>query len=233
MHPESPWRAFLLSLVAICLLSACASSSSGLVDSLKYAGSGWFGGSNDVSVKLAPGIRYLRVVSGGRVNYLALGYSDPQSMHGGQPDIEVWYSARRETLRLMDGHLVSAAGLPAEWLDARFESRPGWTTVGIRPQEFLRERDVMPGHRFRIQDRISIVQVQPPAETDLRGVDASSLAWFMETLAATTGDPLPPAYFGVRMGIPNPEVVYTYQCISESLCFSTQQWPPTDIVRKR
>lgn len=231
MHSETQPRTLLMCCIAALVLSACASSSSGLVDSLKYAGSSWFG--NDVAVTLIPGFRYLRVVSGKRVNYLVLGYADLMSSDAGREEVEVWYSARRETLRLLDGHLVGAVGLPAEWLDARFESRPKWAMVGSERTEFLRERDVMPGHRFRIRDKVAIVRTQAPAETDLQGVKASALAWFEETIATTTGDTLPPAYFGVRMDTSRPRVEYSYQCISAQLCFSAQQWPPPEIPDTR
>lgn len=218
----------LLALVVV--LSACASSTSGLVDTLKYAGDRWAGDGSAKPPELRSGFRYLKVVANGEVSYLALGYLDPPPDGQDRSWVEVWYTTSGQSLRLKDGRLVGTAGLPTDWLDVRVDRAPDWSGIGGNGVEFERERDVMPGYRFRIRDRLRIRPVLPPATSDLIGIDKAGLLWFEETLESTTGDELPPAYFGVGPGLGGGRVVYSFQCVSAKLCLSTQSWPPDSVA---
>lgn len=221
---------FAGAIALVVVLSACASSSSGLVDTLKYAGDRWAGDGRAKPPELRGGFRYLKVVANGEVSYLALGYLDPPPVQSGPSSVEVWYSASGQSLRLKDGRLAGTAGLPTDWLDVRMERAPDWSAVGREGVEFERERDVMPGYRYRIRDQLRVRPVLPPETTDLIGVDKASLLWYEETVESSTGGGLPPAYFGVIPGFGSARVVYSFQCVAADLCLSTQSWPPDSIA---
>ena len=60
---------------------------------------------------LNPKVSYIRVTVGKQVAFLVLGFFD-SDRHG---QVEVWYSGRREAIRLQDGRLIEAVGLATEW----------------------------------------------------------------------------------------------------------------------
>ena len=217
-------------MLVVVLLSACASSTSGLLKTLKYAGDRWAGDGQVKPPDLRSGFRYLKVVVYGEASYLALGYLDPPPDRRDRSLVEVWYSMTGQSLRLKDGRLVGTAGLATDWLDVRLDRAPDWNGIDGNGVDYERERDVMPGYRFRIRDRLRIRPVLPPATTDLVDVDKADLLWFEETVEATTGDGLPRAYFGVLPGLGNWRVVYSFQCVSADFCLSTQSWPPESIA---
>ncbi len=218
-HPHLRRRMPWLLLTLALLLQGCQSySDSPALDTLRAA---LFPEPDVGSAALAPDLSYLRVVSGKRVAYVALGYVDPHPNGG----IEVWYSASREVLRLQNGRVVGLTGSYTEWQRVLLPRLPLWSELlrSRQPLEWQRERDVMPGHRFGVQDRLLLRPTAAPPRSNLAQLDSARLAWFEERLLdAHPEDQLPSARYAVDAA--SGQVVYGEQCLSTSLCISWQRW---------
>lgn len=186
--------------------------------------------------RLNPDYRYLRVTLEGRVAFLALGNVDRNAAG----PIEVWYSAEKEVLRLQNGRLVGATGLPTEWREVVLPSLPSWSEIaGARqPFHWSRLRDVMPGYRYGLRDSLALRVSAAPGKTALVGVDAGSLTWFEEIREAPAAagflaafqpaskddQALPAARYAVDLRVGRGIVVYGEQCLARELCFTWQHW---------
>jgi hypothetical protein len=174
---------------------------------------------------LNPRYRYLRVTVAGRTALLVLG--DMDEHRNGQ--VEVWYSAQREVLRIQNGRIAGVTGLRTEWRSVSMPAMPAWSTLAsaARQHHWIRIRDVMPGYRFGVRDALILSRISTPAQSALQGLDPAQLAWFEER---HRGDPtselwLPPARYAVQIGEGRETVVYGEQCIARDLCFTWQRWP--------
>ncbi len=169
---------------------------------------------------LNPDLKYLRVQIDEREVFMALGYVDPT------PDgpVEVWYSADADVLRLRDGRVVSAImKTGTNWLSVSFSHLPDWDRVGEQA-EFERTRDVSPGYRYGIHEKMLIRRIEPPKDAQLKTIPLSSLTWFEETVQGEAA--ARPARYAVRLDSPGAhQVVYAEQCLSGEYCFSWQDWP--------
>ena len=201
-------------LLVACLLSPVAltgcQSGQGhpALDMLKIA---FVGAPQPDGTLLDPRFSYLRVTAGKQVAFLALGYVDPHP----QGDIEVYYSANREVLRLQQGRLVDVP----PWNDVLTQQRAMvWTRV----------RDVMPGYRFNIEDRLALQAIAPPGQSSMVGADPASLRWFEERRIAADGDASAdggrPARYALEVSSGFVNVVYGEQCLSADLCMAWQRW---------
>ncbi len=186
-----------------------------------------------VGVTLNPALRYLRVTIDGQVSLFVLGELDASTDSNTRAPTEVWYSAEREVLRLRDGRVMGVAGFTPEWRNVELRGAPAWAQLaGLNDAvAYSRLRDVMPGYRYGIDDALSIRRTLPPARSQLVGVDATSLAWFEETMAgkasSNAGDTaLPAARYAVELRAGQAAVVYGEQCLARDVCFTWQRWPP-------
>lgn len=205
--------------LAICL-TGCAvePASQALVDAFHFIRAD--SSSNKTAPKLNPDFKYLRVQIDQREVFMALGYVD--SHPDGQ--VEVWYSASAEVLRLRDGRLVGATmNMGTDWLTVSFTNLPRWEQVGVQAS-FERSRDISPGYQYGIRERMLIQRIPQPDDSQLQLIPASSLTWFEESAAGTGG--LPPVRYGVSMAGAVPQVMYAEQCLSSDFCFSWQRWTP-------
>ena len=224
--------AAVLALVAA--ISGCSSSGNAILQTLPYA----YGRNPGVdNARLNPNFQYLRVTVSGRVALLALGDVDKHP----QGPIEVWYSAEREVLRLQNGRLAGAVGLTTEWRNVILPDLPSWSdSAGAdRSFEWIRTRDVMPGYRFGVTEKLALRVVAAPAKSELRGLDPQTLTWFEERVEAESGGgfpavlgkvagaaaPLPASRYAVDFQGERETVVYGEQCLAAELCFSWQRWP--------
>ena len=144
--------------------------------------------------------------------------------------VEVWYSAGRQVLRLESGRIASTAGLPVDWQEVRTSPKPTWSQVVLGPQTYWRTRDVMPGQRRGIVERVTVQRAdQPPSSWRAAEHPGSeNWIWFEEKAqlwglqagtapAVGAADALPDAWFAVE-SLPQGEVVYSRQCLSARLC---------------
>ena len=230
--PNVKVRALAAVFSLVAALAGCSSAGNAIVQTLPYA----YGRNPGVdNARLDPNFRYLRVTVRGRVALLALGYIDSHP----QGTIEVWYSAEREVLRLQDGRLVGAVGLTTEWRNVTLPELPAWSAAARDNQAFLwtRARDVMPGYRFGVKDKLELRAIEAPRRSALQGMDAQGLTWFEERaepevvagLSAVFGIDadalLPPARYAVDLRGGQETVVYGEQCLAVDLCFTWQRWP--------
>lgn len=217
----------LCCVFATLFLAACSTETGGgaTFESARFVADRIVGKSAEPSLVFNPAYRYMRVTQGDSVAYLVLGYVDPLQ----EGPVEVWYSAKREVVRLAQGRILGTTGLTSDWRRVRAEDVPSWDTLLRGPGEarYRRWRDVMPGYHFNIDDRVHVVRLSSYAPVALRGRPAATLTWFEErddTLSAGA-DPLPPARFGVARdedGLVS--VVYSEQCLSADVCYTFERW---------
>ena len=200
------------------LLAGCADSTSAFLQTFQQM---WRGSASADDAAIDPRYRYLRVTLEGRVAVLALGFLDA---HPRGP-IEVWYSSGREVLRLQNGRLIGASGMPVEWREVRLPDLPPWPALAAagKPYSWERVRDVMPGYRYGVRDALTLSVAPAPPASDLRGMDPQRLVWFEERAdpGAAGIEALPPARYAVE----GETAVYGEQCIAPNWCFSWQRWP--------
>jgi len=177
--------------------------------------------SEDVSThhKLNPDVKYLRVQVGERELLMVLGYVDAT------PDgpVQVWYDSDRDVLRLREGRVVGAmikSGV--SWLSVTFNGLPAWNEVHDQAS-YVRIRDVSPGYRYGIKEKMLIRAISAPDDTQLKDIPTSSLTWFEETVPADA-EALPARYALSDEGGTR-RVIYAEQCLSSEFCFSWQYWP--------
>lgn len=227
-------RVLVAALSSAAVLLGCSAGGNAILQTLPYA----YKRSPGVDdAKLNPNFHYLRVTTGGRVALLALGELDRDE----RGQIEVWYSAEREVLRLQNGRLVGAVGLTTEWRNVALPELPSWSAAARNAHGFrwTRARDVMPGYRFGVKDVLALRVIATPQRSALRGLDPDGLAWFEERVVPETvarrsaifgdrigvDDTLPPARFAVDVSGARDTVVYGEQCLAADLCFTWQRWP--------
>jgi hypothetical protein len=176
------------------------------------------------AARLDPRLRYLRVSADRGTALLVLGYVEPHP----QGPIEVWYSAQREVIKLQHGRLVGALGLNTEWRRVALPDLPDWSALvgSAQPYPWTRTRDVMPGYRYGVRDRLTLWQAPAPATSQLVGIDPATLVWFEETAAPEAGEPpLPPARYALDPRATGEPVVYGEACLAPDLCIAWQRWP--------
>lgn len=184
------------------------------------------GGHRDVPTQLAPQFRYLRVqLNGGQPSLMVLGYLDPSP----QGEVEVWYSAQSEVIKLRSGRIVATQGLGVDWSAVRFpQAPPAWDELGLSGAIFERERDELPGYRFGVRDRIVLEPVAFPKAlalpVSLSEHVARRYSWFAETAWQADGTVIR-SWFALGYPDSLPAIVYSEQCLTVNLCLRMQRWP--------
>lgn len=186
-----------------------------------------------MAARLNPALTYLYLAETGRAPvFLALGYIDP-----GEPPTLVWYSAELEVLRTRSGRLVGLSGAPDGPSAVRFEPGfPTWSAaLGASGAGLGFERiwDFPLRYRFGQVDRVQMSAVawqQVPPEllrhvrSSLGSSAYSQWQWFQESSTL-----MPSAWFAVALVAGQPQVVYSYQCLSPQRCFHLAPWPIAQI----
>ena len=225
-------RFLCLSAAIAVALSGCASGTNPGAAVLAAVLSDKLGGVDPLAIPSNPNpaYRYLRVeVAGRSAALLVLGYLDSDA----QGEIEVWYSARQEVIKTQNGRIVGTAGLELDWRGFRYTSAPpAWTAVPTEGSTYERSRDVFPGYRYGISERIALKPWANMPPVTLSAALPPDLAqrqkWFRESVVGSATSALPPAWFawGVHQG--QATVVYSEQCLSASLCLRLLRWPLPD-----
>lgn len=224
------WRC--LPIFVSSLLVGCAVGTAPLSDALSALAAQAFDASNTsiVGAKLNPAYRYLRVDVPGRASaLLVLGYIDKHPLG----EIEVWYSATGEVIKIQNGRIVGSSGLEHDWRIVRYApAPPPWSAVPAQGISYERQHDEMPGYRYAISETVTLQPWTglPPAAAQMPSANATAAgaAWFREEAHSSSGASLPPAWFawGVQQG--QPAVVYSKQCLTNTFCLQLQPWPPTE-----
>lgn len=210
------------SLGVVLGVSACASDRSTSIDAV----GDWFASSplNEASLQFNPRLRYLRAQADGQdAAYLVLGYVDD---FGGRR-LETWYSASRETVQVLDGRVVTSAGLPVNLTTIDVGALPVWPAVGSAVH-YVSQRD-HPDKGFGWRSRremgsIDFAQVPRLVYRHVRtdGPEPllpSSWLWFRDR-EMSGEDELWAAF------APTGLWMFTRQCLSANYCLSLQPWPP-------
>jgi len=174
----------------------------------------------------------LRVSNAGSDSFLVLGDVD----QGPAGPLQVWYSAGRQVLRLQQGRVAGSAGLTVDWAAVDWQGLPAtWSAAGAVPLQYLRVRDVMPGHWAGVRERVTLARTAAPAHLALPGItEAEWRRWVWFTEEATPVDAggrplrggvrLPPALYAVDLGQPGEPVLYSRQCLAPDFCLEIQPW---------
>ncbi len=207
----------ILLIAALTAIAGCSSSSSAFLQTLKQLMSR--DSTSADAFKTDPRYRYLRVTHEGGVSIVVLGALE----NGPRGQIEVYYSADGALLRLQNGRLVGSTGLLPEWRSVELPELPSWSTLAAegKPLHWERVRDVMPGYRYGVRDKLVLSSATAPRSSGLVGVDAQKLNWFVERTEASTDERLPPARYATQGNM----VVYSEQCVSARNCLKWQRWP--------
>src|SRR4029079_13308433 len=104
------------------------------------------------AAKLDPRYRYLRLTHEHGVALLLLNFVDS---HPNGP-VEIWYSGDAQVFRLQNGRLAGNTRLEPEWRSVALPKFPEWSALAhqTQPLPWERLRDVMPGYRFNVHDRL-------------------------------------------------------------------------------
>jgi hypothetical protein len=208
-------------MLGLLTLSACQSSHVALVHTVKAS-------ANPQSTQpfnMVPGLRYLKVETPGALTYMVLGDIEP----GDPYDVEVWYGASRQVLKLRNGRVVKTAGLPVNWTSSALEGEPSWIQASGQPAQFVRVRDVMPGYRYSVQETVVLRRTEPPKGEATRAVAPESermrWVWFSEETIQTTPlaapvyrTALPRSVFAVDLQSPKQPLRWSEQCLSPTFC---------------
>jgi hypothetical protein len=208
---------FVLLLSAV-VAAGCAEHTTAVLQSLRLSISRDNSAAAD-AFKLDPRYRYLRVTHDAGVAILILGGVDKDA----GSTIQTWYGADATLLKLRDGRLVGNTGLLAEWRSVQVPNLPAWSQLAAegKPVQWERVRDVMPGYRYGIRDKLVLSVIPPPRSTGLVRLDPQKLVWFEERTQASTDEQLPPARYAVQ----GDTVVYGEQCVTARNCIKWQRWP--------
>jgi hypothetical protein len=213
----------LASGLALLGLGACASKSLlSEVSSAVFFDALPFQAPAPLDVQLNPNYRYLHVtLTGGKPALAVLGYVDAHA----QGDIEVWYSAQGEVLRLQNGRLVGVAGLPLEWRHMAYpQTPPAWPSVPSEGVRFTRVRDEQPGYRLGLVEQVVLTPLPKPP-LDLPGPAFAVATWFQESYTDARGSSRPDAWFALGEHGGQKTIVYSRQCLSVTVCLTLQRWP--------
>lgn len=212
----------LLKFAALSLLVLVVGCTSG-ADAFRDSFRGLLpGGEADVP-QLKPDLSYLRLGNAGRYAYLGLGYTEAHPAG----EIDVWYSAAGEVIKLQGGRVVGTAGLVPDWRAVRLAPLPDWRHIPAAGLSYTREIDQMPGYRFGIRQSLVLRSIPAPTDVSLPRAQPAELSWFEEAQVGASADPLPPVRFAVDLRQTPPRVLYSEQCLTPSLCFSFEPWPAT------
>ena len=221
-------------LAALLLLAGCAGGGSVMMQTTQL----WVqqvlpGAADGLPQQLDPRFRYLRVeVPNLTPGIWVLAFVDPHA----RGEIEVWYSAQNQVIKLQNGRIVATHGLAVDWPAVRFAAAPpAWAQLaadtGAAVAAFEREHDELPAYRYGVREGVELrmlAQAPPLAGPGSLAADlAKRYAWFAETatpLGAPEGGVLTNWYaWGLHLG--QPKVVFSEQCLKPDFCLRLQRWP--------
>jgi len=221
-------------LAALLLLAGCASGGSAMMQTTQlWVQQVLLGSGDGLPQKPDPRFRYLRVEMPNLTPGLwVLAFVDPHAMG----EIEVWYSAQNQVIKLQNGRIVATHGLAVDWPAVRFAAAPpAWAALaadkGAAAKAFERQHDELPGYRYGVRERLALQTLaQAPllaGPGSLAPDLATRYAWFSETATphdGTVGGILTNWYaWGLHLG--QRTVVFSEQCLKPDFCLRLQRWP--------
>ncbi len=164
---------------------------------------------------------YLSIQSDNSNGRMILGYRQVQQ----GKVIEYWYTGGGEMLETVDGRIYKALGTTSE-IRRNTGQAPSWQTMSSSqmPVHWQRSLDIMPGYRFGLEEKITtrvLTGIETPA---VSGIEKQDLVWFQDQIQSTDIQGRPSEYRQL-FAFKNERLIYSEQCISETLCMRIQ-WIP-------
>ena len=207
---------FALCVAALLVLPACTGLNQAAINSLQAAYQG--PNRNFEAVPRNPAYQYMQVEVPGAASLTVLGYQ--------YPNLQVWYAAKGEVVRLQGNRLLDTTGLNVNLANVQY-------TPGAQTQQTNMKFDVPELGLFNVQATLQLQRTEPPKSNLAKRASEQAnagkgLYWYSETLssplpAALEG--LPPAIYGFAQPLPEgtnasqlPPAVYGKQCLAPTYC---------------
>jgi hypothetical protein len=209
-------RSSLLLCLAAIVLPACTGLNQAAVNSLQAAYEG--PNRNFEAVPRNPAYQYMQVEVPGAASLTVLGYQ--------YPNLQVWYAAKGEVVRLQGNRLLDTTGLNVNLANVQYipAAQANQTTMRF---------DVPELGLFNVQTTLQLQPTEPPkSNLAKRASDGASAAkglyWYSETQiepVPSAMEGLPPAVYGFAQALPEgtpasqlPLAVYGKQCLAPTYC---------------
>lgn len=208
----------VLCTMAISALPACTGLNQAAVNSLKAAYQG--PNRNFEAVPRNPAYQYMQVEVPGAASLTVLGYQ--------YPNLQVWYAAKGEVVRLQGNRLLDTTGLNVNLANVQY-------TPGAQTQQTNMNFDVPELGLFNVQATLQLQPTEPPKsnlakQASEKANSGKGLYWYSETIVGSKALPaalegLPPAIYGFAQALPDginasqlPNGVYGKQCLAPTYC---------------
>lgn len=205
---------FALCVAALLVLPACTGLNQAAINSLQAAYQG--PNRNFEAVPRNPAYQYMQVEVPGAASLTVLGYQ--------YPNLQVWYAAKGEVVRLQGNRLLDTTGLNVNLANVQY-------TAGGRAQQTTMKFDVPELGLFNVQATLQLQPTEPPKSNLAKMASAAKgLYWYSETFIGSKPLPaalegLPPAIYGFAQALPDginvsqlPPAVYGKQCLAPTYC---------------
>lgn len=205
---------FGLCVAALLALSACTGLNQAAINSLQAAYQG--PNRNFEAVPRNPAYQYMQVEVPGAASLTVLGYQ--------YPNLQVWYTAKGEVVRLKGNRLLDTTGLNVNLANVQY-------AAGGQAQQTNMKFDVPELGLFNVQATLQLQPTEPPKSNLARMASATKgLYWYSEIIVGSKALPaalegLPPAIYGFAQALPEginasqlPNAVYGKQCLAPTYC---------------
>ena len=206
-------QSFLCTL-AISALPACTGLNQAAINSLQAAYQG--PNRNFEAVPRNPAYQYMHVEVPGAASLTVLGYQ--------YTNLQVWYAAKGEVVRLQGNRLLDTTGLNVNLANVQY-------AAGEQAQQTNMKFDVPELGLFNVKATLQLQPTEPPKSNLAKMASATKgLYWYSETFVGLKPLPaalegLPPAIYGFAQALPDginasqlPTAVYGKQCLAPTYC---------------
>ncbi|WP_421831906.1 hypothetical protein [Limnobacter sp.] len=203
-----------LCAMAVLVLPACTGLNQAALNSLQAAYQG--PNRNFEAVPRNPAYQYMQVEVPGAASLTVLGYQ--------YPNLQVWYAAKGEVVRLQGNRLLDTTGLNVNLANVQY-------AAGGQAQQTNMKFDVPELGLFNVQATLQLQPTEPPKSNLAKMASATKgLYWYSETILGLESLPvalegLPPAIYGFAQALPEginaselPTAVYGKQCLAPTYC---------------
>lgn len=216
--------------MAVFVLPACTGLNQAALNSLQAAYQG--PSRNFEAVPRNPAYQYMQVEVPGAASLTVLGYVYPKN-------VQVWYAAKGEVVRLQGNRLLDTTGLNVNLANVQY-------TQGAQAQQTNARFDVPELGLFNVQTTLQLQPTELPKsnlakQASERANGGKGLYWYSETIADLVANSsanssarrplpaalkgLPPAIYGFAQPLPEdtnssqlPLAVYGKQCLAPTYC---------------
>ena len=209
---------FALCAVVLLALPACTGLNQAAINSLQAAYQG--PNRNFEAVPRNPAYQYMQVEVPGAASLTVLGYQ--------YPNLQVWYAAKGEVVRLQGNRLLDTTGLNVNLANVQY-------TAGGQARQTNMKFDVPELGLFNVQATLQLQPTEPPKsnlakQASEKANAGKGLYWYSETIVGSKALPaalegLPPAIYGFAQALPEgtnasqlPNAVYGKQCLAPNYC---------------